>query len=61
MKVYICKSYPSHLVDLVKRPSKDVKHFVHKVSAGVILVDHIEPDGTRAAENHEKYLLFRIW
>lgn len=31
----------------------DMKHVVHYLSFGVILFDHVEPDGRMAVEVHE--------
>lgn len=50
MKLYLCKPYPRHLFE--KFP-KDFKHQIHKWTLGIILIDHIEPDGTMASENHK--------
>lgn len=57
MKIYICKIYPKHLVE--KFP-KDFIHQIHKWSLGIILIEHIEPDGRKASEHHKGHILFRI-
>ncbi len=49
MKIFICKPYPRHLFE--KAPL-DFKHQVHKWTLGVILIEHIEPNGEMASKEH---------
>ena len=35
----------------------DFKHQLHKWTMGIILIDHIEPDGKMASESHKIWKL----
>ncbi len=54
MKIYFCKPYLRHLFE--KAPM-DFKHQLHKWTMGIILIDHIEPDGKMASESHKIWKL----
>ena len=56
-KVYICKPYPKHIFQ--KFPL-DIVHQIHKLTFGIILIDHIEPDGRLASAHHKDYVLFTL-
>ncbi len=49
MSVYICKPYIRHLFE---KPPLDFKHQIHKWTLGIILIDHIEPNGEMASKKH---------
>jgi len=57
-KLYICKPYFKHLTEKVPY---DMKHLTHKWSAGMILFDHIEPDGHFASDKHSDFILFKLF
>ena len=54
IRVAICRPYWKHLFQ--KFPS-DWKHQLHKWTAGMVLIDHKEPDGRSAFESHKDYIL----
>jgi len=57
MEIYICKIDLKHLVETFP---KDFIHKIHKWTAGIILIEHQEPDGFLASEHHKDVLLFRL-
>jgi hypothetical protein len=54
IKIYICRPYWRHLTE--KFPL-DFKHQIHKWTAGIILIDHTEPEGKSAKDHHIKYII----
>jgi len=38
----------------------DFAHTIHKLTFGLILINHIEPDGRTAEEHHKKAIIFRL-
>lgn len=57
MTIYICKPNLRHLF---QQFPKDIKHQLHKWTAGVILINHLEPNGLRAADLHRKHIVLKI-
>lgn len=56
--LYICRPYFQHLF---QNFPTDLIHQIHKWTAGIILVDHIEPDGSVASLSHKPYIITRIF
>ena len=57
MKIYLCKPYFKHFFNM---KFIDIKHTIHKLSCGIILIDHIEPDGYLASKQHKNYIVMRL-
>ncbi len=36
----------------------DVKHIIHFLTFGILLIDHIEPDGKSSFEHHKNLILW---
>ncbi len=58
MKLYICKPDLGHLF---QRFPGGLTHQIHKWTAGILLVDHTEPDGRSAAEHHADLVLIALF
>ena len=55
VEICICKPYWRHLTEKFRR---DFKHQLHKWSAGMILINHKEPNTMTAKELHADYVLW---
>jgi|GEM_PF-6271139 len=38
----------------------DLKHILHRLTFGVILFDHVEPDGRTSFEHHKDFIIYYI-
>jgi len=56
MRIYLCT--PS--LDIFKKAPFDWFHTIHKWSCGIILIDHIEPDGRKASWHHRKHIIMEM-
>jgi hypothetical protein len=54
MKIYICKPYWRHLLE---RFPTDIIHQIHFWTAGILLIEHKEPDGRMASDHHKEWIL----